>query len=162
MKTNLLSKSDTAVLIEKITTQWKNIKIPHVKNIRVYYLDNAQLIEIEGMRILEMNDIFLPYLGDVNALEKFANVTVDMGAVRFMCKGANVMRPGIINNTKFNIGDIVCIIEESQHKFLAVGHAIVSSEQLKDMPRGEVIKNMHYVSDKNWELVKEIDAKTPQ
>ena len=81
---------------------------------------------------------------------------VDMGAVKFMCKGANVMRPGIKKYTEFSKGDVVCIVEESQHKFLAVGKAVTDSSELDDMKKGEVIKNLHYVSDKCWEFAKMI------
>ena len=49
---------------------------------------------------------------------------------------------------------LVCIIEESQHKFLAVGKSLVSSSDLEKMEKGEIVKNMHYISDKFWELEK--------
>jgi len=87
-------------------------------------------------------------------LESFPNVVVDMGAVKFMCNGANVMRPGIKNYSDFLKDDIVCVVEESQHKFLAVGKALVNSSEMKEMPKGEVIKNLHYISDKYWEVSK--------
>ena len=89
-------------------------------------------------------------------MEKFASVTVDMGAVKFMCNGANVMRPGIKRYTEFSKDDIVCVIEESQQKFLAVGKAITDSSKLESMPKCEVIKNLHYISDKYWEISKTI------
>jgi PUA domain protein len=79
-----------------------------------------------------------------------------MGAVRFMCKGANVMRPGIKSHSEFTKNDIVCIVEESQHKFLAVGKSLIDSSEMKEMSKGEVIKNMHYISDKYWEISKTI------
>ena len=44
-----------------------------------------------------------------------------MGAVKFMCKGANLMRPGIKKFTEFEKDKLVCIVEETHHKFLAVG-----------------------------------------
>ena len=81
---------------------------------------------------------------------------VDMGAVKFMCKGANVMRPGIKKFTEFEKNGIVCIVEESQHKFLAVGKAMVPSSELENMEKGEVVKNLHYISDKFWETGKTI------
>jgi PUA domain protein len=81
---------------------------------------------------------------------------VDIGAIKFMCKGANVMRPGIKKFTEFEKDKLVCIIEESHQKFLAVGKAMVSSSELEDMEKGEVIKNLHYVSDKFWETGKTI------
>ena len=77
-------------------------------------------------------------------------------AIKFVCKGANVMRPGITKFSNFEKGEIVCVIEESQHKFLAVGKAEMPSRQLDDTNKGEVIKNMHYISDIFWESKKEI------
>ncbi len=79
-----------------------------------------------------------------------------MGAVKFMCNGANVMRPGIRSHSEFDREQVVCVIEESQHKFLAVGKSLVQSSELETMEKGEVIKNMHYISDKYWEIGKTI------
>ena len=79
-------------------------------------------------------------------LKKFPSVEVDMGAVKFMCKGANLMRPGIKKFTEFEKGKLVCIVEETHHKFLAVGKSMVSSSELENMDKGEVIQNTHYVS----------------
>ena len=79
---------------------------------------------------------------------------VDMGAVKFMCNGANVMRPGITSYSQFEKESMVCIIEESQHKFLAIGKSCVSSSDMESMSKGEIVKNMHYISDKYWEAGK--------
>ena len=48
------------------------------------------------------------------------------------------------------------MIEESQHKFLAVGKAITDSSELENISKGEIIKNLHYISDKYWEIAKTI------
>jgi PUA domain protein len=81
---------------------------------------------------------------------------VDMGAVKFMCDGANVMRPGIRSFSEFEKGQIVCVVEESQKKFLAVGRALVSSQELQNMAKGATIQNLHYISDRYWEAKKVI------
>ena len=73
-----------------------------------------------------------------------------------MCNGANVMRPGIKRYTEFGANDIICVIEESQHKFLAVGRAMTDSSALESMSKGEVVKNLHYISDKYWEISKTV------
>ena len=96
------------------------------------------------------------FLKTTEILKKFPNVEVDMGAVKFMCKGANLMRPGIKKFTEFEKEKLVCIVEETHHKFLAVGKAMVSSIELETMEKGEVIQNMHYISDKFWETGKTI------
>jgi len=79
-----------------------------------------------------------------------------MCAIKFVCKGANIMRPGITKFSDFEKGELDCDIEESQHKFLAVGKAEIPSKQLDETKKGEVIKNMHYISDIFWESEKEI------
>jgi len=156
MKSNLISKSETSTILKTVSDRWE-IECPKIKNLKVHQISNeAQIITGKGIKILKINDDYLPFLSETETLEKFPNVTVDMGAVKFMCKGANLMRPGIKKFTEFEKDNLVCIIEESQHKFLAVGKAMVSSSELEDMEKGEVIKNMHYISDKFWESGKTI------
>ncbi len=133
------------------------MEFPKIKNVKVHQiLDDAQIITGDGLKILKVDDDYLPFLSEIEMLEKFPTVTVDMGAVKFMCKGANLMRPGIKKFTEFEKDKIVCIVEESQHKFLAVGKSLVSSLELETMEKGEVIKNMHYISDRFWETGKTI------
>ncbi|MDX1595614.1 MAG: PUA domain-containing protein [Nitrosopumilaceae archaeon] len=156
MKSHLISKSETSALIKEVSDKWK-IEIPKIKNLKVHKIaDDAELVTGEGIKILKINENYLPFLSETQLLEKFPNVMVDMGAVKFMCNGANVMRPGIKSHTEFQKGDIVCVIEESQHKFLAVGKALFSSQEVESMDKGQVIENLHYISDKFWEIAKTI------
>ncbi len=156
MKSNLISKSETLTLLKTVSERW-GIEFPKIKNVKVHQiLEDAQIITGAGIKILKVDDDFLPFLSETETLEKFPSVTVDMGAVKFMCKGANVMRPGIKKFTEFEKDKLVCIVEESQHKFLAVGKAMVSSSELENMEKGEVVKNLHYISDKFWETGKTI------
>jgi len=128
---------------------------PKIKNLKVHVISNdEQIIVGDGIKILKVNDEYIPFLSGTQTLEKFPYVIVDMGAVKFMCKGANVMRPGIKKYSKFKKNSIVCIVEESHHKFLAVGKTLVSSDEMSNMEKGEVIKNLHYISDKFWEIGK--------
>ena len=154
MKTNLISKSETTQLLKIVSEKWK-IDIPKIKNLKVYEIDNdTQLITGKEIKILKIKDEYLPFLSETSTLEKFPFVQVDMGAVKFMCKGANLMRPGIKKFSEFSQNDIVCIIEESQNKFLAVGKSEVDSSELENMEKGEVLRNLHYISDKAWEISK--------
>ena len=156
MKSNLISKSETSKILEQIKLQWK-IDLPKQKNIKTHDVnEKGVIITGDGITAIKIGDDILPFLDDVQILEKFPYVTVDMGAVKFVCKGANVMRPGITRFSDFESGEIVCVIEESQNKFLAVGKAEMSSKEVEDANRGEVIKNIHYISDDFWESKKEI------
>jgi len=156
LKSNLISKSETSKILEQINLQWK-IELPKQKNIKTHEVDEkGVIITGNGITAVKIGDDILPFLDDIPILEKFPYVTVDMGAIKFVCKGANVMRPGITKFSDFEGGEIVCVIEESQKKFLAVGKAKISSRELDETDRGEVIKNMHYISDNFWESKKEI------
>ncbi|HJJ21920.1 MAG: RNA-binding protein [Crenarchaeota archaeon] len=156
MKSNLISKSETTALLKKISEEW-GIEFPKMKNVKVHQiLNDAQIITGDGLKILKINDDYLPFLSETEILKKFPSVEVDMGAVKFMCKGANLMRPGIKKFSEFEKEKVVCIVEETHHKFLAVGKSIVSSKELETMEKGEVIQNMHYISDKFWETGKTI------
>jgi len=156
LKSNLISKSETSKILEQIKLQWK-IDLPKQKNIKTHDVnEKGVIITGNGITAIKIGDDILPFLDDVQILEKFPYVTVDMGAVKFVCKGANVMRPGITRFSDFESGEIVCVIEESQNKFLAVGKAEMSSKEVEDANRGEVIKNIHYISDDFWESKKEI------
>jgi PUA domain protein len=158
LKTNLISKSETATVLKIISEKW-NMVFPKIKNLKVHRISNdAQIIVGDGIKILKVNDEYIPFLSETQTLEKFPYVIVDMGAVKFMCKGANVMRPGIKKYSEFQKDSIVCIVEESHHKFLAVGKTLVSSDEMSNMEKGEVIKNLHYISDIFWEIGKTISS----
>ena len=157
MKSNLITKRETAALLGAVSKKWA-MNLPHIKNLKIHHItDDAQLITGNGIKILHVGGQYLPFLSDTTLLEKFPRVIVDMGAVRFMCKGANVMRPGIKSHSDFARDDIVCVVEESQHKFLAVGKAMVSGDDVDKMDRGEVLKNLHYISDTFWDIAKTIN-----
>ena len=156
MKSNLISKTQTAILLKAISEQW-SMQLPKIKNLKVYQISGiAQIITGEKLKIVKIDEQYVPLLSEMEMLEKFPKVTVDMGAVKFMCKGANLMRPGIVGFTEFQKDGIVCIVEESHNKFLAVGKAMVDSSELDDMEKGEVVKNIHYISDVFWETGKTI------
>jgi PUA domain protein len=154
LKSNLISKSETTLVLKTVSEKW-NMEFPKMKNLKVHQISNEeQIIVADKFKILKIGDEYVPFLSETEILEKFPYVMVDMGAVKFMCKGANVMRPGIKKYSEFNKGDIVCVVEESHRKFLAIGKTLVSSQELESMEKGEVMKNLHYISDKYWEIGK--------
>jgi len=156
LKIHLISKSETNKILKEISAQWK-IDFPKIRNLKIHQIANdAQIITAKDLIFLKIGDVHLPFLSQNSLLEKFPHVIVDMGAIKFMCKGANVMRPGIKSYSEFDKDEIVCVKEESQNKFLAVGRGVVSSTELETMEKGKVIENMHYISDQFWEIGKTI------
>jgi PUA-domain protein len=80
-------------------------------------------------------------------------VVVDMGAIVFITKGADVMAPGITDaDTGIQKDDLVWICDEKYRKPLAVGVALMSGEDMKINSTGKAIKTVHYVGDRLWTL----------
>ena len=92
---------------------------------------------------------FYPFLGG-SYLDSLPKVAVDMGAIRFVCNGADVMAPGINEMGAFAEGDLVVIRDMNHGKALAIGVANKSSVDIEASKKGKVIKNLHYVGDKLW------------
>jgi PUA domain protein len=80
-------------------------------------------------------------------------VTVDMGAVKFVNNGADVMAPGITEaDPGIQPGDVVWIRDEKNKVPLAVGEAIIPGTQMPRGPKGKAVKSLHRVGDEMWNL----------
>ncbi|HLE46687.1 MAG TPA: RNA-binding protein [Candidatus Thermoplasmatota archaeon] len=78
-------------------------------------------------------------------------VTVDMGAVRFVTNGADIMGPGIVDaDPLIKVGDLVWVREERHGKPLAVGVALADGPTLKAKTKGKQVKSLHFVGDRLW------------
>lgn len=106
----------------------------------------------EKPRYIHLEEGFIPHIRAL--LEKkdlLSKVTVDMGAVPFIAKGADVMRPGIKRCEEFEKDDLVVIVDEEHEKPLAIGKAKLNSEELMAEEKGKLIRVLHYVGDDYWE-----------
>ncbi len=102
-----------------------------------------------------MDKKLFPALKFVHGRENdFRKITVDMGAVKFVCGGADVMRPGITHvDDGISRDNIVIVVDEKHKKALSVGVPLYSDDEMKKMKEGKVIKNVHWVGDKIWNYV---------
>ena len=160
LKTSVLSKRDSFELVEIIKKKWPHEILPKVKTLKAYEIEQGKrILKSEKFTAIQINqDIILPFLGEPNIISQFPQVVVDMGAVKFVCNGAKVMRPGITKLDNFKKGDIVIVKDQIYNKTLATGIAIEDSEIAAANSRGYVVDNLHYISDKFWEAHKEISA----
>ena len=82
-------------------------------------------------------------------------VVVDMGAVKFVTNGADIMRPGIVKiDSEIEKGNIVRIADVEHNRTLAVGKALYNAEKMEEMNKGKVIKNLHTIQDSVWDFAK--------
>ncbi len=101
-------------------------------------------------------EVWLPTLQII--LEKntnLASVYIDLGAVPFITKGADLMKAGIKRQDHFEKGSFVVIRDEKHSKPLCLGEALFSSDEIAKMEKGKVILNLHHIGDKIWTFSKE-------
>ena len=109
----------------------------------VYILDDEIIFFRDGGSLVPM--LRSPYV------DRLPAAVVDMGAVPFVCKGADVMAPGITEvRGEFNAGHLVVVRDVRHGKALAVGRALMPSGEIMGSRKGKAIRNLHYVGDKLW------------
>lgn len=80
-------------------------------------------------------------------------VVVDSGAVPFVVKGADVMRPGITAISEDIVtGMPVQVVEERHGKPIATGISLFNADEMRARTSGKVIKTYHFVGDEIWGL----------
>lgn len=130
----------------------------HRVNVEVVEADTNKLILIDGDPLLfRVNDTLFPTLLFTEFVDSAPKIVVDMGAVRYVCKGADIMAPGIVKlDGEFSKGDLVVVVDVKHGIPLALGESYCDAKTVKTARKGAVIKNLHYVSDKIWNLTKAI------
>ena len=126
----VLSKKDLVVLVED------KQKIIMLNNTASFFYHGENLIPT--LRYLQENQVL-------------KEIVVDMGAVKFVINGADVMRPGIVEIKEgISKDDFIVIVDVNNNKPLAVGIALLNSEDMRSATAGKVIKNIHHVGDELW------------
>lgn len=95
---------------------------------------------------------FLTVRGLLALRPKDRAVTVDMGAVRFVANGADIMAPGIVAaDPALQPGDWCWVKDEKNGQPLAIGKCIVAGVAMV-RGKGKAVKSIHYLGDKIWTL----------
>lgn len=159
LKILFYSKRELKRVEEYLSARWAKYPIPPLKIERKGYVDEDRFLVFGDHMLVEVKGILLPCLCDEALLNCFPKVKVDAGAVKFLTNGANVMRPGIKGfEGSFQEGDIVVAQDERYGKSLAVGLALMRSEEARVLEKGAVIKNMHYVGDGLWRAYRQLSG----
>ncbi len=114
----------------------------------LYYLNGRPFL-------LERGGKFYPSLKALEWLKMvYPKAVVDMGAIPYVAKGADVMAPGIRRvEGDFQPGDTVIVAEEKYAKTLAVTEAIMTSSDVMQLRKGKALLNVHYVGDRVWKAL---------
>ncbi|MCK4400424.1 RNA-binding protein [Candidatus Bathyarchaeota archaeon] len=149
-KRKSLKRKAAKKLFEELSSVFGEIDAERVESavledVTVYLLDYVVEFVRDG-------DAIYPFLGGSH-VDGLPRVVVDMGAIPYVCNGADVMAPGIADMDSFEVGDLVVVRDVTHGKALAIGKALKSSSDIEASRKGKVIENLHYVGDSLWKAV---------
>ena len=150
-----LRKSQSKDMIRKIGESLTdaNTKLAN-KKLEIAVTDDFELLLVDGEPLFFIMDgePFFTVKGALKLNPDKMVVTVDAGAIPFVVKGADVMKPGIVSaDPGITEGGFVIVTEETHGKPLAIGRALVPGDQMTE-GSGKAIKTVHIVGDKLWNL----------
>ncbi len=128
---------------------------------RIMLDEGDNLIAINGeLTLWKHEEEFIPVLTTLLRESSLLKpIVVDMGAIRFVTNGADIMRPGVVEfDPTIKKDEIVKIVDVTHHKPLAVGRALDDSDVLKKMTKGKVALNIHTASDNLWKFIREFSG----
>jgi len=109
------------------------------------------LIDDEPCFVFKNSDIVFTIFGINRFQPSNKYVVVDMGAVKFVTNGADVMSPGIVDvDETISKGDQVWVCDVRNKKPLAVGFALMDGNTMKNEKKGKAVDTFLYVGDSLW------------
>ncbi|MBD3318992.1 DUF1947 domain-containing protein [Candidatus Woesearchaeota archaeon] len=145
-----LSKSDIKDLNSTLENEFGLESFYSKKDI-VELEDSTYILKNGQLHFFYHEQRLFPSLKLLLKQEFLKRIIVDMGAVRFVANGADIMRPGVTQaDEDIKEDECVVIIEETHHKPLAVGISLYGGKELLAMNTGKVIRTIHYVGDAIW------------
>ncbi len=124
---------------------------------------HVEILEDESIKAIKSDEVLFFYLESdiiptlkavLSGKVKIKSAIIDMGAVRFIANGADIMRPGIVDiDSDILKGEIIKVVDEKNKKALCIGRALYSGDEINEKTSGKVISNLHYAGDKVWNFM---------
>lgn len=161
---HFIQKSEIKALKEDVLKQYDetflNQVFPKKSSIEVIQTEKGDTLFVINKELKlwkTEKDGYIPVLTFLlNNKVKIKTIVVDMGAIRYIANGADVMRPGITQiDPSIRKNDIVQIIDETHDRAIAVGKTMYNAKEIETRDSGKVVKNLHTIQDAIWEFEKE-------
>lgn len=150
-----LSKSDIEKLNQDISLQF-SVSDFFGKKDRIALADidrQLYVMKDDTMCFFYVEGKLVPTLKLLLQRQFLKQVVVDMGAVKFVSAGADVMRPGIVElDHTIKKDEFVAVVDQAHKKPLCIAQALYSGEEIFTLKQGKVLKAVHWVGDDIWKL----------
>ena len=153
MRTRTLAKSEIRELNRELFQEY-GIEPLSKKNLILMVEGDISYIKVDGEPSFFYDDnIIVPTLKYLLKDCFLKTITIDMGAVKFIASGADVMRPGIVSIDEGIIeNELVAIVDVKNKKPLAIGNALYTTNDMNALTEGKCVKSIHYIGDSIWKF----------
>lgn len=152
---HILNKKKKKQIQDEIQKNFTVFSFEEKNKVEVGKIGEYKVIIVDNLVcFIEINNCFIFTLYGLKKFKPVSNfVVVDMGAVRFVSNGADVMSPGVVDaDRNISEGDIVWVCDEKNRQPLAVGSAVLSGDEMVENDKGKALSVLHYVGDKIWDI----------
>ncbi len=158
MKRQVASKHDSRDYIERVQSS-SGMKLDVSRSSQVEIVEpqpGFRFLVIDGRHtFVEKDGSIIPFVGSQPTLALLPSAYIDEGAIKYILKGADVMRPGIVRYDQWGEKDALVVVrDDKKGRGLAVGRTSVPSEEMAGLSKGVSIKNLHHAGDGFWESYK--------
>lgn len=151
-----LKRKEIQQLQEDLHRSFSLHVFPNQAMVETGQIEGTTFIFVDGRPLFFLHNdrVFFTILGINHYQPAEKHVVVDMGAIKFVTNGADVMAPGIVDaDDTIVTGDQVWICDERHHKALAIGVALMDGVQMKEQAKGKAISLIHHVGDVWWKHI---------
>ncbi|MDH5448885.1 MAG: DUF1947 domain-containing protein [Candidatus Bathyarchaeota archaeon] len=142
---------NTKINLQELPTLKPPIEIAKTNNEEIFFINKEPIFA-------KSNNKLFPTLASDKILKNLPKATVNMGAIPHICNGADIMAPGIVHyEGTFNKENIVIISDERHQKPIAIAIALYNTKEAKNLEHGKILKNIHYIGDKIWNTIKQLN-----
>jgi PUA-domain protein len=117
----------------------------------------AVIVIDDRAAFIQRDEHVIPTLLNETVLHRLPTIRVDAGAVPYICNGADLMAPGVVNfDGAFKAGDIVVIVDDRFAKGIAVARTLYDTGEAAEMQQGKIAINLHFIGDAFWDAFKRL------
>lgn len=151
-----LSGKDKKKLIQDIGEYYSINKKDEIIEFENILFKNKEPFLIDGKSLKNYSsNLKVEYIPHLKSYEisNLKKVTIDVGAVPFLLKGADMMRPGVVHiDDEIELNELLVIVDEVKGLKIGIGQSMYSSQDMKSMQSGKVIKTLHYFKDSLYDI----------
>ena len=146
---NEITENFEEIFVDKIFSSNNKVEIAEIEGLFFVYIIDGELL------LFRKDNSLIPSLKALkNGKFNLLKVIVDMGAIKYVINGADIMRPGIVMiDDGIKKDSYIKIVDEKYNKPIAIGRSLFNSNSMKNMVKGKAVKNIHYINDKIWNLL---------